>query len=92
MSGDFDIDAVVRIVDLLLREVAETTRRETGIPVADALEVGWSLFERGYIHVHSSGHDVLGIRETRTAPERFRLRRKHRMICLRRREMPGGVA
>lgn len=81
MSDDVDRVAV-RLIALLLREFAEqSVACGLGTSIDAEEQHAWTLLERGEIHLVAGQEEgSLGLAPTRTAVERFRLKRKHRRL------------
>ena len=76
----------VRIVDALFRIYAEQAAAQDGISIEDALEVAWSLFERGCMRVVSRDAEHVGVEmcESR-AEQRAQAAENRRLVEFRRR-------
>ena len=79
----------VRIVDALFRVYAEQAFAQEGISIEDALEVAWSLFERGCMRVVSRDAEHVGVEmcESR-AEQRAQAAENRRLVEFRRRMTP----
>jgi hypothetical protein len=76
----------VWIVDALFRIYAEQAAAQDGVLIEDALEVAWSLFERGCMRVVSRDAEHVGVEmcESR-AEQRAQAAKNRRLVEFRRR-------
>ena len=59
---DDELSNMFKIVDALFRIVAEQTAASERIPLEEAYEQAWSLYERGFVRLAGgSDHDSLGV-------------------------------
>jgi hypothetical protein len=88
-------EAMVKIVDVVFRGMAEKAAAENDISIEDAIEGSWTLFEAGFLRLVAGDDDRVGVepcRKTR-AEQRAQATRNKPLVELRRRlltETEGG--
>jgi hypothetical protein len=80
-------EAIVKIVDVLFRDMAEKAAAENDISIEDAIEGSWTLFEAGFLQLFAGDNDRVGIEPCREAraEQRAQAKRNRPLVELRRR-------
>jgi hypothetical protein len=80
-------EAMVKIVDVVFRRMAEKAAAENNISIEDAIEGSWALFEAGILRLVARDDDRVGIepcRENRVE-QRAQAKKNRPLVELRRR-------
>jgi hypothetical protein len=85
---------MIKILDVLFRELAEKAAARDNISIEDALDGSWTLFEAGFLRLVTDDDEHVGIEPCdNRAEQRAQARRNRPLVELRRRllaETEGG--
>jgi hypothetical protein len=79
-------EAMIKILDVLFRDLAEKAAARDNISIEDALDGSWTLFEAGFLRLVTDDDEHVGIEPCdNRAEQRAQARRNKPLVELRRR-------